>query len=73
MLLELWLGASAGSKPEQDFAALGVELKTIPVDAAGQAAGNHLCLRRATHRQQRRDVGNQPRSPQAEARVVDTG
>ena len=32
MLLELWLGASAGSKPEQDFAALGVELKTIPVD-----------------------------------------
>ncbi len=24
MLLELWLGASAGSKPEQDFAALGV-------------------------------------------------
>ena len=27
MLLELWLGASAGSKPEQDFAALGVELK----------------------------------------------
>ncbi len=36
MLLELWLGASAGSKPEQDFAALGVELKTIPVDAAGK-------------------------------------
>ncbi len=35
MLLELWLGASAGSKPEQDFAALGVELKTIPVDGAG--------------------------------------
>lgn len=23
ILLELWLGASAGSKPEQDFAALG--------------------------------------------------
>ncbi|HGE6879313.1 TPA: DNA mismatch repair endonuclease MutH [Citrobacter amalonaticus] len=33
VLLELWLGASAGSKPEQDFAALGVELKTIPVDS----------------------------------------
>jgi DNA mismatch repair endonuclease MutH len=33
ILLELWLGASAGSKPEQDFAALGVELKTIPVTA----------------------------------------
>lgn len=35
-LLELWLGASAGSKPEQDFAALGIELKTIPVDAQGR-------------------------------------
>lgn len=35
-LLELWLGASAGSKPEQDFAELGVELKTIPVDSAGR-------------------------------------
>lgn len=33
VLLEIWLGASAGSKPEQDFAALGVELKTIPVDS----------------------------------------
>ncbi|BDH44742.1 DNA mismatch repair protein MutH [Salmonella enterica subsp. enterica serovar Choleraesuis] len=36
MLLERWLGASAGSKPEQDFAALGVELKTIPVDSEGR-------------------------------------
>lgn len=36
VLLELWLGASAGSKPEQDFAALGVELKTIPVDSLGR-------------------------------------
>lgn len=36
VLLELWLGASAGSKPEQDFAALGVELKTIPVDSLGK-------------------------------------
>ncbi|HKN03178.1 MAG TPA: DNA mismatch repair endonuclease MutH [Buttiauxella sp.] len=35
VLLELWLGASAGSKPEQDFAALGIELKTIPVDRTG--------------------------------------
>lgn len=34
-LLELSLGARAGSKPEQDFAHLGIELKTIPVDAAG--------------------------------------
>ena len=36
VLLELWLGASAGSKPEQDFAQLGVELKTIPIDGAGR-------------------------------------
>lgn len=36
MLLEYYLGASAGSKPEQDFPQIGVELKTIPVDAAGR-------------------------------------
>lgn len=36
VLLELWLGASAGSKPEQDFANLGIELKTIPVDSLGR-------------------------------------
>ena len=36
VLLERWLGASAGSKPEQDFAALGVELKTIPIDSEGR-------------------------------------
>ncbi|WP_395480269.1 DNA mismatch repair endonuclease MutH [Candidatus Curculioniphilus buchneri] len=30
-LLERCLGASAGNKPEKDFAAIGVELKTIPV------------------------------------------
>ncbi len=36
MLLERWLGASAGSKPEQDFAAIGVELKTIPIDSQGK-------------------------------------
>lgn len=34
-LLELHLGASAGSKPEQDFADIGIELKTIPIDAQG--------------------------------------
>lgn len=33
MLLERWLGASAGSKPQQDFPELGIELKTIPIDA----------------------------------------
>ncbi|WNN47879.1 DNA mismatch repair endonuclease MutH [Siccibacter colletis] len=36
VLLELWLGASAGSKPEQDFAAIGIELKTIPIDSQGR-------------------------------------
>lgn len=35
-LLEWHLGASAGSKPEQDFPELGVELKTIPVDPQGK-------------------------------------
>lgn len=35
-LLELALGASAGSKPEQDFPELGIELKTIPVDSQGK-------------------------------------
>ena len=35
-LIELQLGASAGSKPEQDFPELGIELKTIPVDPQGK-------------------------------------
>lgn len=35
-LLELHLGASAGSKPMQDFPELGVELKTLPVTPAGE-------------------------------------
>nr|WP_113865576.1 DNA mismatch repair endonuclease MutH [Brenneria salicis]NMN92566.1 DNA mismatch repair protein MutH [Brenneria salicis ATCC 15712 = DSM 30166]RBP64584.1 DNA mismatch repair protein MutH [Brenneria salicis ATCC 15712 = DSM 30166]RLM31357.1 DNA mismatch repair endonuclease MutH [Brenneria salicis ATCC 15712 = DSM 30166] len=35
VLLERFLGASAGSKPEQDFPNIGIELKTIPVDEQG--------------------------------------
>ncbi|WP_299794126.1 DNA mismatch repair endonuclease MutH [uncultured Shewanella sp.] len=35
-LIEHELGAVAGSKPEQDFLHLGVELKTIPVDSHGR-------------------------------------
>ncbi|WP_394200050.1 DNA mismatch repair endonuclease MutH [Shewanella waksmanii] len=35
-LIELELGATAGSKPEQDFLHLGVELKTIPIDRNGK-------------------------------------
>lgn len=36
MLIESALGASAGSKAEQDFSHLGIELKTIPVNAQGK-------------------------------------
>ncbi|OOF82538.1 DNA mismatch repair endonuclease MutH [Rodentibacter ratti] len=35
MLLETALGAAAGSKAEQDFAHLGVELKTLPINEQG--------------------------------------
>lgn len=35
-LIEWQLGASAGSRPEQDFPDLGIELKTIPVDPQGR-------------------------------------
>ena len=30
-LIEAYLGASAGSKPQQDFVGLGIELKTLPL------------------------------------------
>ena len=35
ILLERALGATAGSKAEQDFSHLGVELKTLPINAEG--------------------------------------
>ena len=35
-LIETWLGATAGSKPQQDFPELGVELKTLPISQSGQ-------------------------------------
>jgi DNA mismatch repair protein MutH len=35
-LLEVYLGATAGSKPGPDFPELGIELKTIPIDHRGQ-------------------------------------
>ncbi|VAY02335.1 DNA mismatch repair protein MutH [Arsenophonus endosymbiont of Aleurodicus dispersus] len=35
-LLEYCLGANAGSKVEQDFAHLGIELKTIPINHYGK-------------------------------------
>jgi DNA mismatch repair protein MutH len=36
-LIERALGASAGSRAAPDFEALGIELKTLPVDARGRA------------------------------------
>ncbi|MDF7666508.1 DNA mismatch repair endonuclease MutH [Orbaceae bacterium ESL0727] len=35
-LIETFLGASAGNKAEQDFARLGIELKTIPINHLGE-------------------------------------
>jgi DNA mismatch repair protein MutH len=35
-ILEKALGASAGSRAEPDFVGLGIELKTIPLDASGK-------------------------------------
>lgn len=35
-LLEWHLGATAGSKPTQDFAQLGIELKSIPISHSGK-------------------------------------
>ena len=35
-LLERALGATGGSRAEPDFPALGIELKTIPIDAGGR-------------------------------------
>lgn len=35
-VIELALGAEAGSKPEQDFPSLAVELKTLPINQAGE-------------------------------------
>lgn len=43
-LIERALGAHAGSAPEPDFAVLGVELKTIPVDRHGRPReSTHVC------------------------------
>lgn len=72
MLLELYLGAMAGSKPEQDFPELGIELKTIPVDAAGKPLETtFVCVAPLTGNSG--VTGQQPRSPQVGARLVDTG
>jgi DNA mismatch repair protein MutH len=36
LLLELVLGASAGSRPEPDFPELGIELKSLPINRHGK-------------------------------------
>jgi len=49
-LIERFLGATAGSKPEQDFPELGVELKTIPIDANGKPLETtFVCTAPLTH------------------------
>jgi DNA mismatch repair protein MutH len=43
-LVEIGLGAAAGSTPEPDFPHLGIEVKTIPVDASGRPReSTHVC------------------------------
>lgn len=44
-LIETILGASAGSLPEPDFQLIGVELKTIPLNAKGKPAeSTYVCM-----------------------------
>lgn len=49
-LIELYLGADAGSRPEQDFVHLGIELKTIPLDERGKPLETtFVCVTPLTH------------------------
>ena len=51
-LLELALGANAGSLPEPDFRLIGVELKTIPVSAQGKPLeSTYVCVAELEHEQ----------------------
>jgi DNA mismatch repair protein MutH len=44
-LLELALGANAASAPEPDFVNLGIELKSIPIDANGNPKeSTYICM-----------------------------
>lgn len=52
-LIELALGASAGSKPQQDFPELGVELKTLPLNVNGMPLeSTFVCSAPLLHQQQ---------------------
>ncbi len=43
-LIETVLGADAGNRPEPDFTGLGIELKTVPVNAQGvPQESTHVC------------------------------
>jgi len=51
-LVEVALGARAGSDPEPDFPALGVELKTLPVTPEGRPVeSTYVCLARLDGRE----------------------
>lgn len=44
-LIEISLGAVSGSQPQPDFPALGIELKTLPVDCRGRPReSTHVCV-----------------------------
>ena len=54
-LLELALGADAGSLPMPDFTGLGVELKTVPLrDDGAPAESTYLCVAQLNDPQDRR-------------------
>ena len=43
-LIEIYLGATAGTRPEPDFTEIGIELKTLPVKPNGRPAeSTHIC------------------------------
>lgn len=49
-LIEIALGASAGSLPEPDFRSIGVELKTLPIRRDGRPKeSTHICTVPLTH------------------------
>jgi DNA mismatch repair protein MutH len=43
-LIEIYLGATAGTRPEPDFVEIGVELKTLPINSNSKPAeSTHVC------------------------------
>lgn len=43
-LIEMYLGATAGARPEPDFPEIGVELKTLPINLSGKPAeSTYIC------------------------------